>query len=377
MRGSFLIARIAGTGVYIHFTFPLLVAFYGWLYYNQGYASALDQGGIRAAQQAGQNEAIYGVIFTMLLFFCVLLHEFGHAFAARAFGIKTPDITLLPIGGVARLERMPKSPWQELVIAVAGPAVNVGIAIILILSLFGTSLPGNILNIDPANGSRLGLDLLYINIWLVMFNMIPAFPMDGGRVLRSILAMFMKYPTATRVAARTGQVVAVFFVIASFTPYGNTMLLFIAMFVFMAAQQELSFVERRAAAQGNRVGDIMITRFETVPENIRAGEMRAILFQSKQDVFPMVDSQRHLRGLLTRENISASVQDLPAEAPINCALYPLPSASPEIEIDQAIRLLRQENFPLLGIVDTSGQLKGLVGLDQLISVQKMKAEESL
>lgn len=363
MRGSFLIARIAGTGVYIHFTFPLLVAFYGWLYYH-GSSNAPE-----AYEHGGMDAAIFGVTLILLLFFCVLLHEFGHAFAARAFGIRTPDITLLPIGGVARLERMPSSPWQELVIAVAGPAVNVVIAIGLGVFLFGVSLPQDLLKIS-AFSEGLSVSLLSINIGLVIFNMIPAFPMDGGRVLRALLAMFINHSKATAFAARIGQGIAILFVVASFTPYGSTMLLFIAVFIFMAAQQELTYARRPDAALAERVGDVMVTGFATVSENLSAGEIRALLFQSQQEIFPVVDDNQHMLGLMFRADITEAVRDVPAGSPISGRTHAIPAVDYDCPLDEAARLLQTAPIPILAVKNAAGQLAGLVSQHQLVTQAK-------
>src|SRR5215475_1714562 len=165
MSWSLPIFRIAGIQLRIHITFLLLIAWLAFGYYAQG----------------GSAVALSRVIFVLLLFLCVVLHEFGHAFAAKAFGINTPDITLLPIGGVARLERMPEEPVQELIIAVAGPLVNVVIA----LGLFVAGGSQALLNSSNVERGGLVTQLLTINIMLVLFNLLPAFPMDGGRVLRS------------------------------------------------------------------------------------------------------------------------------------------------------------------------------------------------
>lgn len=229
MRWSYRIARVAGIDVKIHITFLLLLAWFGAVYWRGG----------------GAAGAIQGVGFTLLLFLCVLLHEFGHAFAARAYGIRTPDITLLPIGGVARLERMPDKPVQELIVAVAGPAVNVVIAFLLVFVLAAKISVENIADLDLAGGNVL-TNLLAVNVMLVAFNAIPAFPMDGGRVLRALLAMKMNHLLATTIAARVGQVLAVGFALASFTDYGSPMLLLIALFVFSGAQQELAYARLRA-----------------------------------------------------------------------------------------------------------------------------------
>ncbi|MBV8225277.1 MAG: site-2 protease family protein [Verrucomicrobia bacterium] len=230
MRSSIKIATIFGIDVRIHVTFFLVLAWIALVYY----------------QTAGLSGAIQGVLFMLVLFGCVLLHEFGHALAAREFGIKTPDITLLPIGGVARLSRIPDKPWQELVVAIAGPLVNVVIAAALTFAIHGST---EILQIDRLENPRIELldALRSINVMLVLFNMIPAFPMDGGRVLRSLLAMVMPYTLATQIAAWIGQGLAVVFAI--FGLRGNFFLIFIAFFIFVGAQQEVAMSKVRRSSQ--------------------------------------------------------------------------------------------------------------------------------
>lgn len=225
MKWSYRIARIAGIDVRIHITFLLLPLYFGWLEWQVG----------------GPSAAFQAVLFILLLFVCVLLHEFGHALAGRHYGVQTPDITLLPIGGVARMLAIPDQPRQEFVIAVAGPAVNVLIAACLapVLWLTGGLFSG------PAGALREILhNLLLVNIGLVLFNLVPAFPMDGGRIFRSLLAMKISWTKATRIAGRTGQVLAGFFCIAGFLQ-GNPMLILIALFVFSGAQEEIRFANYR------------------------------------------------------------------------------------------------------------------------------------
>lgn len=209
MKWSYQIARIAGTDVKIHLTFFMLLA---WVGLSFGAAGAL---------------------FLVLLFGCVLLHEFGHVFAARAFGVRTPDVTLYPIGGVARLERMPANPKQELIVALAGPAVNVVIA----LALFVLVGAGTVFGAMTNPGGSFLIQLAVVNVWLVAFNMIPAFPMDGGRVLRSVLAMRMGRAKATEIAVSVGKVMAVLLGIFGFFTL-NLTLMVIAVFVYMTASAE-------------------------------------------------------------------------------------------------------------------------------------------
>jgi Zn-dependent protease len=221
MGWSLPIFRIAGIQLRIHITFLLLIAWLAFGYYAEG----------------GSAVAASRVIFILLLFVCVVLHEFGHAFAAKAFGINTPDITLLPIGGVARLERMPEEPVQELIIAVAGPMVNVVIA----LGLFVAGGSQAFVNSSTVEGGGFIAQLMTINILLVLFNLLPAFPMDGGRVLRALLAIRMSYARATQVAATIGQGFA--FVFGFIGLLWNPFLIFIALFVYIGASQEAALAQ--------------------------------------------------------------------------------------------------------------------------------------
>jgi len=230
MRWSFKVASVAGIEVRIHLTFLLFLAWIGFSYY----------------QVEGLPGAVQGVLFILSLFACVLLHEFGHAFAARGFGIATPDITLLPIGGVARLTRIPDKPWQELVVAIAGPLVNVVIAAALIFVVHRSAELEQLQYLESPRVELLS-KLASVNVMLVLFNLIPAFPMDGGRILRALLAMAMPYAQATQVAAWIGQGLAVVFGI--FGLFGNPLLIFIAFFIFAGAQQEAAIARAKGSPQ--------------------------------------------------------------------------------------------------------------------------------
>ena len=225
------VGTFGGIGVYIHWTFWLLIALFR----------------VTSATSAGGAAGIMAALFVMSIFACVLLHEFGHVAAAAAFGIKTSDITLLPIGGVARLTRMPDRPYQELLIALAGPAVNVVIAgILLVILAFGIVVGGS----APLMGSMDFLtQLLVANIVLVVFNLLPAFPMDGGRVLRSLLAMRTSHLRATEIAARVGRWMAFAFGVYALVSL-NFGLLLVAGFIFFAGTAELWSVRMQHAATG-------------------------------------------------------------------------------------------------------------------------------
>lgn len=363
MKWSYRIANIAGIEVRVHATFFLLLAFYGFASYSP----------------EKPMETVVTIGFILLLFLCVTLHEFGHAFAARAFGIRTPDITLLPIGGVARLERMPSNPFQELMIAVAGPAVNVVIVTVLILFLGGIpdftedsqSVPRQLLN-----------GLCYVNLMLIVFNMIPAFPMDGGRVLRAILAMRFPHATATLVAARVGQGIAVLFAISAISPWpipilslffssGNPMLLFIAMFVFMGAQQELAYAQMRSAARALDVGQIMLTQFVTIPDTLRVGDIPMELRGHEQSFLPMVDRMLHFRGMVNREDLIRAERELPAEALVHSLSRDIPVLRPNDRLDNALDTMQSASEPVLPVVNRANQIVGLVSIQQLVELVRL------
>ena len=276
------IAEISGIGIYIHWSFlvlPILVL-----------GSNLSSGsGIAAAIQA--------LLFVLAIFGCVVLHELGHALMARRFHIGTRSITLLPIGGVASLDRMPERPSQELAVAVAGPAVNVAIAGLLLLVLPLMGAVGSLFTPAAITGSFL-MQLFWANVGLVVFNMLPAFPMDGGRVLRSLLAMFLPHVRATNIAAGVGQAMAILFAIAGIYSQ-QWMLVFVAMFVFVAGRAEAQMARSKASFQGWSVGDAMKRHFHMVPADITLDEAgQAVLF-TPQDDFPVIEGNR-LVGLLAK-----------------------------------------------------------------------------
>ena len=227
MSWSLNIGKVAGTVVRIHLTFLLFLA---WIF-AASYASN------------GKAAAFDGLVFMVLLFLCVLLHEFGHIFTARAFGVATPYVTLLPIGGVAQLERIPEEPWEEFLIAIAGPLVNVAIAIVLVLA-FGATLQPSAASAVDNMAIPLVNRLAAVNVFLAVFNLIPAFPMDGGRVLRALLASKFGFVRATEIAASIGQVVA--FALGFIGLMYNPILIFIAIFVYLAAASEAHMVALRA-----------------------------------------------------------------------------------------------------------------------------------
>lgn len=285
---SFRVGRWLGIDLYVHVTFLLLLGFIALSHWTAS----------RSLMAAWQ-----GVLFMLGLFGCVLLHEYGHALAARRYGIGTRDITLLPIGGLARLERMPEKPLQELVVALAGPAVNVVIAIALFIGLWaGGHAPVSAVSVT---GGNLLERLLVANVFLVLFNLLPAFPMDGGRVLRSLLALKLNPVRATRIAARIGKGMAVLFGFAGL--FGNPMLLLIALFVWIGAAQESAAAEMKSSLVSASVGDAMLTDFKTLAPEHTVGEAARLLLAGSQHDFPVVSGGAVI-GMLTHAELFAALR---------------------------------------------------------------------
>jgi Zn-dependent protease/predicted transcriptional regulator len=285
MKWSFKIGHFQNIGVYVHATFFLLLIFIAASHWN-------------ATRDVW--DAMWAVGFVLALFLCVLLHEFGHALTAAYYGIRTRDITLLPIGGVARLERMPDQPIQELWVALAGPLVNVVIAGLLAawLILTQTFAPWQELSVT---GGPFLERLMIVNLFLVLFNLLPAFPMDGGRVLRALLAIVMDYSRATQIAAGVGQAMALLFGLLGILS-GNVFLVFIALFVWIGASSESSMAQLKAAIGGIPVTRAMMTHFQVLhPDNPISHAVSLVMAGTQHD-FPVVE-QDQVVGILSRQSL--------------------------------------------------------------------------
>jgi Zn-dependent protease/CBS domain-containing protein len=288
MGWSIKLGTVLGIAVHMHLTFLLLIAWVAASHWMR------DGSAIAAAT---------GVGFILALFACVLLHEFGHSLMARRYGIGTRDITLLPIGGLARLEKMPEKPKQELWIALAGPAVNVVIAALLFLWLQITGGWEPLANLNVSGGSFAGR-LLIVNLFLVGFNMLPAFPMDGGRVLRALLAMRMDYTKATQTAAATGQFMA--FVFGFMGLFGNPFLLFIAFFVWIGAAQEAQHVQVKSSLEGVTTERAMQTNFKVLSSAHTLQDAIDLIIEGSQQDFPVTWGEEVI-GILTRSDMMVAL----------------------------------------------------------------------
>jgi Zn-dependent protease/predicted transcriptional regulator len=341
MKWSWKIGTFAGIGVYIHATFLLLL---GWI--------ALSHW----MQYQSLIPTLTGVVFILALFLCVVLHEYGHALTARRFGIATKDITLLPIGGLARLERMPDKPNQELWVALAGPAVNVAIAAILGAYLFvsGHFEPVNQIGLTHGNFME---RLLFANLFLVGFNLIPAFPMDGGRVLRALLAKRTEYARATRIAAGVGQGLA--FVFGFLGLFTNPFLVFIAFFVWIGAAQEALTVETKSALGSASVKDAMITDFKILSPNDEVSKGVKLVLDGWQQDFPVVDQGR-VKGMLLRADIMATLAAGDVYASVRKAMREdVPVSSPDEALQFVFARFHETEAATVPVVE-NGRLVGLI-----------------
>jgi stage IV sporulation protein FB len=336
MGWSINIGSIAGTAIRIHFTFLLFLV---WVFF---------------ASPAPWN----GLAFTLLLFACVLAHEFGHIFMARAFGVPTPDVTLLPIGGVARLARIPEKPSEEFLVAIAGPLVNVAIALLLIV-IGGATLDTQHLAAMESTKASLVDRLAQVNLFLAVFNMIPAFPMDGGRVLRALLAIRLGHVRATEIAASIGQLAAFLFGFVGL--FGNPLLIFIAVFVSLAASSEAHLVSIRAMSRDVPVSAAMMTEFATLTPDEHIDAAIETLLRTSQSEFPVIDADRRLVGLLDRDGMIRALKTLGPDARVQQAMTTdVPTVGARSCLEDAFRILQERSAPAVGIVDAAGRLVGLI-----------------
>jgi Zn-dependent protease len=345
MGWSWTLGKVAGIEVKMHATFLLLLAFVGLSHWRQG---------------SGLAGAAAGMAFVVALFGCVVLHELGHALTARRYGIATRDITLLPIGGVARLERMPEEPRQEIAVALAGPAVNVAIAAALYVWISLAGVWQAVTELGVGKGAFLER-LLIVNLFLVGFNLLPAFPMDGGRVLRALLASRMDYTQATQTAARVGQAMALLFGFVGLLY--NPFLIFIALFVWIGAAQESNLVQMKSALGGIPVRHAMLTDFRTLaPADSIERATELILSGSQQD-FPVLDADQVV-GVLLRSDLFAAIAKGSPASVADLMRRDFPVADSHDMLEEAFRTIQSCACHTLPVLH-AGRLVGLVTSDNI------------
>ena len=348
MKGALSLGKVAGIKIEVHWTFTLLLI---WVVYLD-----MRRGG-------NLNSALMNVSLILFLFLCVVLHELGHALTARKFNIGTKKITLLPIGGVASLEKMPEKPQQELLVALAGPAVNVVIALLLLLIVpLKTYLGMDAENLEqlltaPSINTLL-FYLLIANIMLVAFNLIPAFPMDGGRVLRALLAFRMSRVKATDIAATLGQTLAVIFFVMGL--FFNPFLVLIALFIFIGAYGENQMVKQTTLLEGHLVRDAMLTHITTVgPDNTMTQIIDLLLSGTEKD-FVVVDNGNIVGILFHKEIINRSKnRELLVRDFMSTGFHVMLEEGPLKEFFDLVAREKQRFYP---VVNSAGKLMGAIDM---------------
>ncbi len=345
MRGSITIATIFGTKVRMHLSFLLLLA---WVAAGE----AMTHGG---------EAAMAGIVFVLLLFVCVVAHEFGHILVARRYGGRTRDILLLPIGGVSRMDRMPERPAEELAVALAGPAVSIAIGLVLIFLVgFPTSQ-----SIENPDFVALLPRLAATNLFLALFNLVPAFPMDGGRALRALLAIRMGRIAATRAAARMGHVFAGFFVLLGLLA-GNPLLLLIGIFVYFGASAEAADTQLRELAQNLRVSDVMRSNVRPLDCHASLGDAIALMLQAGQHAIPIVADDGSMTGLATKEGIIRALHRSGRRGPVGDAIdVDARSIASHRPLADALELMQGRSTPAMLVTGPKGELAGILTADTL------------
>ncbi|MBI1356556.1 MAG: CBS domain-containing protein [Acidobacteria bacterium] len=354
MKWSLKIGEVRGIGIYVHATFLLIVVWAGFSGWSQ----------TQTAAAVADN-----VAFILALFACIVLHELGHALTALRFGIRTKDITLLPIGGIARLERMPKEPLQELAVALGGPAVNVVIAAVLGAILVAT---GSWTEPSATAVMQIGFleRLAIVNGFLVLFNMLPAFPMDGGRALRALLATRMGALRATQTAASIGQVMALLFGFLGL--FSNPFLVLIALFVWMGAAQEAAMAQAEALFGNIPVGRAMVREFHVLAPQDRLAQAVQYSLAGSQHDFPVVEGSSVV-GVLTQGELIKGLADGGSDSLVSEAMHTeFATAEWSMTLEEAFKRLQTCQCRTLPVLH-DGVLAGLLTRDNVQAFLNIQA----
>lgn len=332
-----------GIPVRIHFTFPLILVVFG----------------LEAWIKGSWYDAVYAVFLILAVFICVVLHEFGHSLQVRRYGIPVRDIILLPIGGMARAEKIPEKPLQEIIVAISGPIVNFFLAAVLFFVIWMRN--------DSVNTqSDFLINLFWINVVLGTFNLVPAFPMDGGRILRGLLAFKLPYLTATRYAKNVGQVIALIFVVVGFISKSLVMLPVIAVFIYFGAINEENMVRVKIVLEGKRVRDFLRENQPRLGMDDPIDSALVLLGPSTGAAIAVTDNNRMLRGAVEVKDITEAVRRGRGNAPVSEIInFEFPVMIADTPASQAYYFLKAEKKPFAGVVDGDAFL-GLIFLDSLL-----------
>ncbi len=357
MKNALYLGKVSGIRIFVHWTFLILI---GWIVFSN-----LNRG-------LGGTEILWSVAFILTIFGCVTLHELGHALAAKRFNIVTRDITLLPIGGVAQMESIPEKPKEELIVAIAGPAVNLVIFVLLFFALPGPQSAGGAMDIQHIGPGNFMYALMVVNMWLALFNLIPAFPMDGGRVFRALLAFRMERIRATRIAAGLGQILAMGFIFLGL--FYNPFLVFIGLFIFLGAQSEAEQTQTKSLLKGYTVHDALLEEIpEMAPEtSIRAAAEHLLHTQNK---YFLVKNDGKPAGTLGRDEIIRAIGNMDDNAPVRQAMRAeVMYLTVDMPIEEAWNKMQREkqSFALVGSED---EVLGALDTDNIAEFVMIRSAE--
>jgi len=345
MRYTAYAGSYFGIPVRIHFTFPLILLVFG----------------VDAWLAGGWIEALRAVLLVLAVFLCVVLHEFGHSLQVMRYGIRVRDVVLLPIGGMARAEKIPEKPWQEIVVAISGPIVNFALAAILFAVIWAS---GRSISLE----TDFLTDLFVINILLGTFNLIPAFPMDGGRILRGLLALRFPYLSATRYAKNVGQVIALAFVVVGFMKTELIMLPVIAVFIYFGAISEENMIRIRSVLGGKRVRDVLAEGQPSLSLTEPIGSAAALFASDTVPAIAVTDDLRPAIGIVTAKSVAAAVERGESTSPLSTiAVFNIPIINAEMPAVQAYYFLKSEKQSVAAVIDSNA----FVGLLHFSHVQSL------
>lgn len=360
-KWSLYIGSYAGIKVFIHWTFWIIIGWIFLMHYNMGH---------------GLTEGLWGILFILALFGCVVLHEFGHALTAKRYHIKTRDITIYPIGGIASLEAMPEKPKQELWVALAGPAVNVVIAAILLIYLQYTGKVPDLTSLTAEDSNAhmfnlsFGFNLFAANLILAVFNLIPAFPMDGGRVLRALLALTMNRSKATRIAATVGQFLAIGFVFFGF--FYNFWLVFIGLFIYLGAGSEAAYESTKSALSRYTAKDVLMKQFTCLRPEETLEKVVQLLLNGQEKEFVVAENDK-LLGVLTRVELIKGLSEYGKASTVsNVMRKDCIVLHPDMPLHEVYQNLMTNSCAVAPVLDNGG-LIGIVdkeNIDEFLLIER-------
>ena len=370
MKASFQIGKIIGIPIKVHFSFIIILALFAWAFAAESFSIFGFVIGFGGFPLSLGVKFLLGVIVAVFLFICVLLHELGHSYVTQKFGYKINGITLFIFGGVSQTEEIPRNPKQEMSIAIVGPAVSVLIGVIFYLvytfiNQFGGSLSLQIVSISFGT-------LAFYNLLLAGFNLIPAFPIDGGRVLRASLAMHMDYGKATRVASSFGKGIAIF--MAVFGIFYNLWLTFIAIFIYFGASQEQQALGVSLALENVKVKDIMTPNVESVSSDMSLRKLSDYMFAHKHLGYPVIENDK-IVGTVSVLDIRGVGKDKQDSLLIKDVMHKnFLSISPEDDAINAFKTMAKNHNDRL-IVQNNSEIVGIVSWSDVLHAIKMKESQ--